>query len=72
LVYFINRSLNEVDPPITPTKLLLIERIKPLKGNPYWEKEILKNIGLGSEVKHQIIIFNLYKFISLIIKKIYI
>lgn len=46
----INRHPNHVDPPIKPTKLLLIERVKPVWGNPHWEKKILKKYKLNNSV----------------------
>ncbi|KAJ8945676.1 hypothetical protein NQ318_012394 [Aromia moschata] len=34
------------DPPYEPSKLFRVERIKSLKGVPYWEKNILKEFKL--------------------------
>ncbi|XP_066994270.1 large ribosomal subunit protein uL30m [Anabrus simplex] len=34
------------DPPYEPAKLFRVQRVKPVKGNPYWEKNILKMLGL--------------------------
>ncbi|XP_017772291.1 PREDICTED: 39S ribosomal protein L30, mitochondrial [Nicrophorus vespilloides] len=34
------------DPPYEPTKLFRVQRIKPLKGTSYWEKDHLKQLGL--------------------------
>lgn len=33
-----------------PAKLFRVERIKPYKGCPYWEKRILRDLGLGEDV----------------------
>ncbi|KAJ8680403.1 hypothetical protein QAD02_016190 [Eretmocerus hayati] len=51
LVTYYPRHPDHQDPPIKPTKLLLIERVKPFKGNPHWEKKILRDFGLDSEKK---------------------
>lgn len=46
-----NRQPNHVDEPeIEPSKLFRVERIKPIKGNPFWEKRILKQLGVGDLV----------------------
>lgn len=41
------RSENEEIPKIdNPAKLFRVERIRPVKGNPYWERKILRDLGL--------------------------
>ncbi|XP_063709659.1 large ribosomal subunit protein uL30m [Culicoides brevitarsis] len=45
-IYYYPRTPDHVDPPIEPAKLFRVERIKPLKGNPHWEKRILRDLGL--------------------------
>lgn len=40
---------NHVDEPIEPAKLFRVERIKPTKGNPFWEQRILKQFGIADE-----------------------
>ncbi|XP_011189672.1 39S ribosomal protein L30, mitochondrial [Zeugodacus cucurbitae] len=37
------------DPPIEPAKLFRVQRVKPVKGNPFWEKRILKDLGLDGK-----------------------
>ncbi|XP_054728301.1 39S ribosomal protein L30, mitochondrial-like [Anastrepha obliqua] len=37
------------DPPVEPAKLFRVQRIKPVKGNPFWEKRILKDLGLDGK-----------------------
>lgn len=44
------RTENHVEPPVEPAKLFRVERIKPYKGCPYWEKRILRDLGLGEDV----------------------
>lgn len=44
------RTETHVDPPVEPAKLFRVERIKPYKGCPYWEKRILRDLGLGEDV----------------------
>lgn len=48
------RNPDHKDPPYTPTKLFKVQRIKPIKGNPYWEKEILKSLRLDGKVFYSI------------------
>lgn len=43
---FKNRRPDHVDPPMTPTKLLVIQRVKPYDGNPYWHKAVLDKFKL--------------------------
>ncbi|XP_018574881.1 39S ribosomal protein L30, mitochondrial [Anoplophora glabripennis] len=40
------RNKDFEDPPYEPSKLFRVERIKPLKGVPYFEKHILKEFKL--------------------------
>lgn len=40
-----------MDPPIVPTKVLMVHRVKPFKGNPWWEKDILENLGFEKGVR---------------------
>ncbi|XP_011059024.1 PREDICTED: 39S ribosomal protein L30, mitochondrial [Acromyrmex echinatior] len=50
ITYFPRRP-DHVDPSFEPSKLLLIRRVKPFAGNPWWEKKVLKNLGF-EEKKH--------------------
>ncbi|KAL7303698.1 hypothetical protein TKK_0003838 [Trichogramma kaykai] len=70
LVTYYPRHKNHVDPPITPTKLFLIERVKQYKGIPYWEKQILKNINLHGEknTKHYAVVKNTPEMCSMLWK----
>lgn len=43
------RTPDHQDPPIEPAKLFRVQRIKPVKGNPYWEKRLLKELGLDGK-----------------------
>lgn len=50
---FYPRSPDFQDPPYEPSKLFRVQRIKPLKGVPYYEKNILKQLkldGRSSEI----------------------
>ncbi|XP_078044959.1 mitochondrial ribosomal protein L30 [Augochlora pura] len=40
------RKKNEVDPPITPSKVFMVTRVKPYKGNPWWHKKTLAALGI--------------------------
>lgn len=46
LVKYYPRNKNHVDPPVTPAKVFMITRVKPFKGNPWWDKDVLLEIGL--------------------------
>ncbi|XP_012266544.1 39S ribosomal protein L30, mitochondrial [Athalia rosae] len=46
LITYYPRTPDHVDPPIEPTKLLMIQRVKPFKGNPYWQKNVLTLLNL--------------------------
>lgn len=48
IVFF--RNGDQVDPPVEPAKLFRVERIKAYKGCPYWEKRLLRDLGLGEDV----------------------
>lgn len=43
------RNPDHVDPPVEPAKMFRVQRIKPVKGNPFWEKRILKDLGLDGK-----------------------
>lgn len=46
-ITFYPRNPDDPIPKIdNPAKLFRVERIKPVKGNPYWEKRILKDLKL--------------------------
>ncbi|XP_071443015.1 large ribosomal subunit protein uL30m [Hetaerina americana] len=45
------RFPNHKDPPVQPSKVFMVKRIKPLKGTLYWEKHIMKELKLDG--KHQ-------------------
>ncbi|XP_023017422.2 large ribosomal subunit protein uL30m [Leptinotarsa decemlineata] len=47
------------DPPYEATKLFRVERIKPLKGAPYWEKQILKEFKLDGKTNSFVIVKNI-------------
>ncbi|KAL1457184.1 hypothetical protein WDU94_001844 [Cyamophila willieti] len=41
----------QVDPPCEPSKLFMVQRIKPWKGIEYWNKKILFDLKLDKEFK---------------------
>lgn len=43
------RTPDHQDPPVEPAKLFRVQRIKPVKGNPFWEKRLLKDLGLDGK-----------------------
>ncbi|XP_011159958.2 39S ribosomal protein L30, mitochondrial [Solenopsis invicta] len=50
-VTYFPRQPDHVDPPFEPSKLLLVTRVKEFAGNPWWEKEVLEDLGFKDE-KH--------------------
>ena len=48
-IYYYPRTPDHEDPPVEPAKLFRVQRIKPVKGNPFWEKRILKELGLDGK-----------------------
>ncbi|PSN49928.1 hypothetical protein C0J52_07052 [Blattella germanica] len=53
------RFSDEKDPPYEPTKLFMVQRIKPVKGNPYWDKMILKQLKLDRKKSDIAIVKNI-------------
>lgn len=39
-----------MDPKIEPSKLFMVQRIKKLKGEPKWVKEIIEKLKLDTDV----------------------
>ncbi|CAK9821752.1 39S ribosomal protein L30, mitochondrial [Anthophora retusa] len=52
------RVKSHVDPPITPSKVLMVRRVKPFKGNPYWEKDILEELGFAKTPNDPVFVKN--------------
>ncbi|XP_026813769.1 uncharacterized protein LOC113554220 [Rhopalosiphum maidis] len=48
----------EVDPPYTPTKLFMVQRVKRYLYNPYWQKKILTDMGLDHKISDIAIVKN--------------
>jgi len=40
------RFPGQEDPPYEPSKVFMVQRIKCLKGKPYWDKNLMKQLGL--------------------------
>lgn len=50
-IILLYRDPNQPDKPIeNPVKLFKVQRIKPMKGNPFWEKNILQLLGVSESV----------------------
>ncbi|XP_060526000.1 large ribosomal subunit protein uL30m [Cylas formicarius] len=47
------------DPPYEPTKLFRVQRIRPMKGAPYWEKNILKEFKLDGKTSDYVVVKNI-------------
>ncbi|XP_076755184.1 mitochondrial ribosomal protein L30 [Xylocopa sonorina] len=50
---------DHVDPPITPSKVLMIYRVKPFKGNPYWDKDTLTKLGFEEHCNDPVFVKNI-------------
>ncbi|PBC30539.1 large ribosomal subunit protein uL30m [Apis cerana] len=57
LIKYLPCKKDHVDPPITPSKILMVYRVKPFKGNPYWEKKTLKILGFDKDEKKNYPVF---------------
>ncbi|KAG5329371.1 RM30 protein, partial [Acromyrmex heyeri] len=69
ITYF-PRHPDNVDPSFEPSKLLLIRRVKPFAGNPWWEKKVLKNLGFEEKVAKVVCIKRRIMFDKLFIRLI--
>ena len=47
-----SRSPDHVDPPYNPSKVLMVQRIKCLKKKPYWDKNVMTELGLDDKVSN--------------------
>lgn len=59
LLIFICRYPDFKDPPYQPSKLFRVQRIKPLKGVPYYEKHILAEFKLDGKRSDVVILKNI-------------
>lgn len=50
---------DHVDPPIEPSKLFVVQRIKPIKGTPYWERDLLRQLKLDGRMGDMIVVKNI-------------
>lgn len=62
------RHPNHADPPIVPSKVLMVHRVKPFKGNPYWEKDILEELGFEEKTKEPVFVKNTPEMCALLWK----
>lgn len=53
------RFPDQKDPPLEVSKLLYLRRVKPFWGRPYWEKQILKELGLLGKTSDVAIVKNI-------------
>ena len=49
-VQLLSRHPEEKDPPYVPSKVLMVQRVRCLKKKPYWDKNIMKTLGLDGVV----------------------
>nr|CAG4651379.1 EOG090X0EYV [Simocephalus serrulatus]SVE94540.1 EOG090X0EYV [Simocephalus serrulatus] len=52
------RFPGQEDPTYEPTKVLMVKRIRPLKHNPFWDKNILASLGLTGKLSDIAIVAN--------------
>jgi len=43
------RNPEQVDPPYDPSKVLMVQRIRCLKKKPYWDKDVMTQLGLNNK-----------------------
>ncbi|KAG8238718.1 hypothetical protein J437_LFUL015276 [Ladona fulva] len=53
------RFPDQKDPPYEPSKLFMVQRLKPLKGTPYWEKSIMRQLKLDGRQNDVVILKNI-------------
>lgn len=46
LLIVLNRFPDKPDPPIQPSKVFAVKRIRSLYGCPHWEKKMMRELGL--------------------------
>ncbi|XP_034246537.1 39S ribosomal protein L30, mitochondrial [Thrips palmi] len=51
------------DPPYEPTKLLMVQRVKPMKGQPHWDRKVLTRLGLDAIDDDHIVILKNTEYI---------
>uniref|UniRef100_A0A1L8DRH4 Large ribosomal subunit protein uL30m n=1 Tax=Nyssomyia neivai TaxID=330878 RepID=A0A1L8DRH4_9DIPT len=57
-ILYYPRHPDHQDPPVEPSKLFMVKRIKPFKGNPFWEKRILFDLGIADKTNDVAIVKN--------------
>ncbi|KAK2579581.1 hypothetical protein KPH14_010876 [Odynerus spinipes] len=67
-VTYYPRHPDHQDPPITPSKLLMVKLVKPFPGNPYWDKNILTQLGIASKGREPVIVKNTPEICALLWK----
>ncbi|CAL1677031.1 unnamed protein product [Lasius platythorax] len=67
-VKYFPRKPDHVDPPFEPSKLLLVTRVKPFWGNPWWEKQILHDLGFEEKKNDPMIVKNTPEICALLWK----
>ncbi|XP_058791924.1 large ribosomal subunit protein uL30m isoform X2 [Phymastichus coffea] len=51
LITYYPRHPDHKDPEFKPSKLFLVERVKPTRGNPYWHKKVLKQLSIDQDYR---------------------
>ena len=51
------RVREQTEHPSSPHMLHVVRRVKPLKGRPWWEKQIMEELGLDTPVIHFLLLF---------------
>ncbi|XP_055700472.1 39S ribosomal protein L30, mitochondrial [Phlebotomus papatasi] len=57
-ILYYPRDPDHKDPPIEPSKLFMVKRIKPYKGIPFWEKRIIRDLGIDESTSEIAIVKN--------------
>ena len=58
VTFYPRKKEGHVDPPITPSKVFMVHRVKPFKGNPHWEKDILTKLGFNEKENEPVFVKN--------------
>ncbi|GLG97082.1 Putative mitochondrial ribosomal protein l30 [Gryllus bimaculatus] len=55
---YFRRFPEEEDPPLEKSKLFMVQRVKRYRGTPYWEKDVLLQLGLMDKASDIAIVKN--------------
>jgi len=62
------RHPEEKDPPYVPSKVYMVQRVRCLKKKPYWDKDVMKKLGLDGNRSEIAIVPNTPQYNALLFK----